>query len=223
MSKVSSDVKAFNSLNQIAKNFASDSIYYYINNIVVSKEDNIIRYMIIDSEVSRILQKDTMYGFQGDLIYQVFNKLAKPTGCSIYIEGDNIYLVPQLVSEMNEVQKKLIKDSCYLIQYTKDLEKTGILKNWFKGLVYIDENEMTDITKEITEMLDNKEFKKFIKVDDICVIVTKQLFTSPTNKDKYYLKYEVVDAENDIYSIVIKQVKSSESIYYKFRIVNISI
>ena len=223
MSKVSSDVKAFNSLNQIAKNFASDSIYYYINNIVASKEDNIIRYMIIDSEVSKILQKDTMYGFQGDLVYQVFNKLAKPTGCSIYIEGDNIYLVPQLVSEMNEAQKKLIKDSCYIIQYTKDLDKVAIFKNWFKGLVYIDENEMTDITKEITEMLDNKEFKKFIKVDDICVIVTKQLFTSPTNKDKYYLKYEVVDAENDIYSIVIKQVKSSESIYYKFRIVNISI
>ena len=223
MSKVSSDVKAFNSLNQIAKNFASDSIYYYINNIVVSKEDNIIRYMIIDSEVSRILQKDTMYGFQGDLVYQVFNKLAKPTGCSIYIEGDNIYLVPQLVEEMNEVQKKLIKDSCYLIQYTKDLEKAAVFKNWFRGLVYIDETEMTDITKEITEMLDNKEFKKFIKVDDICVIVTKQLFTSPTNKDKYYLKYEVVDAKNGIYSIVIKQVKSSESIYYKFRIVNISI
>lgn len=223
MSKVSSDVKAFNSLNQIAKNFASDSIYYYINNTVASKEDNIIRYMIIDSEVSKILQKDTMYGFQGDLVYQVFNKLAKPTGCSIYIEGDNIYLVPQLVSEMNEVQKKLIKDSCYIIQYTKDLDKVAIFKNWFKGLVYIDENEMTDITKEITEMLDNKEFKKFIKVDDICVIVTKQLFTSPTNKDKYYLKYEVVDAENAIYSIVIKQVKSSESIYYKFRIVNISI
>jgi hypothetical protein len=223
MSKVSSDVKAFNSLNQIAKNFASDSIYYYINNIVVSKEDNIIRYMIIDSEVSKILQKDTMYGFQGDLVYQVFNKLAKPTGCSIYIEGDNIYLVPQLISEMNEVQKKLIKDSCYLIQYTKDLEKTGILKNWFRGLVYINENEMTDITKEITEMLDNKEFKKFIKVDDVCVIVTKQLFTAPTSKDKYYLKYEVVDAENDIYSITIKHIKSSESIYYKFRIVNISI
>lgn len=223
MSKVSSDVKAFNSLNQIAKNFASDSIYYYINNIVASKEDNIIRYMIIDSEVSKILQKDTMYGFQGDLVYQVFNKLAKPTGCSIYIEGDNIYLVPQLISEMNEVQKKLIKDSCYLIQYTKDLEKTGILKNWFRGLVYINENEMTDITKEITEMLDNKEFKKFIKVDDVCVIVTKQLFTAPTSKDKYYLKYEVVDAENDIYSITIKHIKSSESIYYKFRIVNISI
>ena len=223
MSKVNSLVKAFNNLNQIAKNFASDSVYYYINNLVVSKEDNIIRYMVIDNEVSDTLQRDTMYGFQGDLIYQVFNKLAKPTGCSVHIEYDNIYFVPQLVDEMNEVQLKLIKDSCYLLMYTKDLSKINVMKKWFEGLVAIDENDMTDITKEITEMLDNKEFKKFIKVDNICVILTKQLFTSPTNKDKYYLEYEIVDADNNIYSIVIKQVKSNESIYYKFRIVNISI
>lgn len=216
MAREITPMKILHNYNQLCKNFSDTKEYIYYNGYFHSKNGAVLHYIKLkENELKDYFSHNTVYILNGSEIYNLCDKISKPNNILIHKDGEKIYFIPEAINMDEESNSfKVLKKDLTPLNYAP-FPNLAISNEFIE---YNDE-EMIDITGDVSQMLSEKLSKQILPVGEIVLIWTKSMIISFKSSERVFIKYRHI--EDDIYEITIKHRKSVGDLYYRFKIINI--